>query len=98
MKFFNVLRDRLRALIGREQVIDDIDREMRLHVELQTEANLKSGMTGDEARREANRIFGRAESLRDAAYDVKGGGMLETIAQDIRYGFRIFAKHKGFTS
>jgi putative ABC transport system permease protein len=34
----------------------------------------------------------------DAAYDVKGGGWFETLAQDIRYGARMLAKHKAFTS
>ena len=50
MKWFNILRDRLRALRQRETVIHDIDREMRLHLELQVEANIKAGMSPDEAR------------------------------------------------
>jgi hypothetical protein len=35
MKWFNLFRDRLRALRQRDDVINDIDREMRAHVELQ---------------------------------------------------------------
>ena len=98
MKWFNVLRDRLRALRQRETVISDIDREMRLHVELQTEANIKSGMPPGEAREHAMRSFGNVNRAVDAGYDVKGGGFFETIAQDIRYGVRMLAKHRGFTS
>ena len=45
MKWFNILRDRIRALRQRESVINDIDREMRLHVEMQVEANIKAGMS-----------------------------------------------------
>ena len=50
MKWFNVFRDRMRALRGRDTVINDIDREMRSHLDLQTDANIKAGMTPAEAR------------------------------------------------
>src|ERR1044072_5086006 len=98
MKWYNLLRDRLRALIGRETIIDDIDRELRLHVNLQTDANLAAGMSPDEARREALRTFGNVNKIRDTAYDVKGGGLLETLSQDIRYGSRVLMKHTTFTT
>jgi putative ABC transport system permease protein len=97
MKWFNLLRDRLRALFGRETVIEDIDRELGLHVDLQTDANIAAGMSPDEARREALRSFGNLPKIRDAAYDVKGGGFFETLSQDIRYGARVLTKHKTFT-
>jgi putative ABC transport system permease protein len=98
MKWFNLLRDRIRALRQRETVIQDIDREMRLHLELQVEANINSGMSPEEAREKAMRSFGNVNRAVDAAYDVKGGGLFETLAQDIRYGLRMLAKHKAFTS
>jgi len=98
MKLYNLLRDRLRALAGREKVIDDIDREMRLHVDLQTDANIAAGMSPDEARQEALRTFGNVNKIRDTAYDVRGGGLLETLSQDIRYGARVLIKHRTFTT
>ena len=98
MKWFNILRDRIRALRQRETVIHDIDREMRLHLELQVEANIKAGMSPDEAREKAMRGFGNVNRAVDAAYDVKGGGLFETLIQDIRYGVRMLAKHKAFTA
>lgn len=98
MKWFNILRDRLRALKQRETVIGEIDREMRSHFELQTEANIRAGMSPEEAREKAMRSFGNVNRAVDAAYDVKGGGIFETLAQDVRYGMRMLAKHKAFTS
>src|SRR5215510_8754953 len=98
MKWFRILRDRIRALRQREAVIDDIDREMRAHLELQVEANIRAGMSPEEARERAMRSFGNVNRAVDAAYDVKGGGLFETLAQDIRYGVRMLAKHKSFTS
>ncbi|HEU4871736.1 MAG TPA: ABC transporter permease, partial [Pyrinomonadaceae bacterium] len=98
MKWFNVLRDRIRALRQRETVINDIDREMRSHLELQVEANVRAGMSPDEARAQALRSFGNVNKAVDAAYDVKGGGFLESLTQDVRYGVRMLAKHKAFTA
>ena len=96
MRWFNVLRDRIRALRQRETVINDIDREMRSHLELQVEANVRAGMSPRRGA-EALRSFGNVNKAVDAAYDVKGGGLLESLTQDVRYGVRMLAKHKAFT-
>jgi putative ABC transport system permease protein len=98
MRWLNIFSARLRALLGREAVIRDIDEEMRLHVEMETEANVERGMSKGEARRAALRSFGNFDSIRDMAYGVRGGGMMETLLQDIRYGARVLAKHRGFTA
>ena len=97
MKWLNLFRDRIRALHGRDQVIEEIDRELRLHVEMQTEANIASGMDPVQAREEAARSFGQMMNIRDDAYDVRGGGFIETLMQDVRYGTRVLTKHRGFT-
>ncbi|HWS52486.1 MAG TPA: ABC transporter permease [Pyrinomonadaceae bacterium] len=98
MRGFNVLKSRLRALFGRESVLRDIDEELRAHVEMEEAANLARGMTPAEARRAALRSFGNLGSIRDAAYEIRGGGMLETLWQDLRYGVRALAKHRGFAA
>ena len=98
MRWLNILAARLRALLGRESVISDIDEELRLHVELETEANVLRGMSPGDARRAALRSFGNFDSVRDTAYEVRGGGLMETFLQDVRYGARVLAKNKGFTA
>jgi putative ABC transport system permease protein len=98
MRWFNVLSARVRALFRREAVINDIAEELRLHIEMETEANIRRGMSHEDARREALRLFGNPGSIKDAAYQVRGGGMLEALLQDIRYGARVLVKHKGFTA
>jgi hypothetical protein len=70
---------------------------MRSHVEMETEANIGRGMRPEEARLAAIRSFGNFGLMRDLVYDVRGGGMLETLWQDLRYGVRMLLKHPGFT-
>lgn len=97
MNWLNVLMARLRALRRRDQVIDDIDEELRSHLEMEAEANRERGMTPEEARLSAAKSFGNVNSIRDLAYEVRGGGFMETVWQDLRYSARMLLKHRAFT-
>ncbi len=98
MRWFNIFAARLRALRHRERVIHDIDAEFDAHVEMETRANIERGMAAPDARRAALRSFGNFGSVRDVAYEVKGGGMLETLIQDVKYALRGLARQKTFTA
>ena len=97
MKWLNTLVARVRALLRRDEVLRDIDEELRSHIEMETEANRELGMTPDEARLSATKSFGNVGSIRDLAYEVRGGGLMETFWQDLRYSGRMLLKHPGFT-
>jgi predicted permease len=96
-RLVNVLLARLRALFRREAVLQDIDKELRFHVEMETQANVERGLTQEEARAFALRSFGNFARVRDAAFEIRGGGMLETLWQDLCYGVRMLSKSRGFT-
>ncbi|HEY6400201.1 MAG TPA: ABC transporter permease, partial [Blastocatellia bacterium] len=91
--FFN----RLRALWRPDDIHDEISEEMRFHIELRAEENVRRGMTPEEARRKAEQQFGRLDRIKEEGYDVRGGRWLEATWQDFRYGARMLVKHPGFT-
>ena len=98
MRSLRILRDRLRALWRPDRVYDEIAEEFRVHVEMRARDNERGGMSADDARRDAERRFGSVARIGDIAYDVRGGGWLETLWQDIRYGTRVLAKQKIFSA
>src|SRR5688500_12817600 len=98
MSLFKVISARLHGLLRREAVIGDIDEEMRLHLQMVVEENVERGMPPEEARRAALRSFGNFDKVRDRAWEVRGGGVIEAFLQDIRYGARLLARNKGFTT
>jgi putative ABC transport system permease protein len=89
---------RVRALLRSESIHREIDEEMRFHIDMRAEDNERAGMTPGEARREAERRFGRLTSMKEQGYEVRGGRWLETFWRDCRYGARSLRKSRAFTA
>jgi putative ABC transport system permease protein len=89
--------NRLRAFFRKEPLDSDLDREMAAHLEFAIEENLRSGMTEEEARRQALIRFGGVEQAKEKHREARGLPALEILFQDLRYAFRTLGRDRAFT-
>src|SRR5580658_3938941 len=89
---------RVRSLFRRETVESEMEEELGLHSERQLEKYLKTGMSRDEALRRARMEFGGLEQVKEDCRDARGVSLVETLAQDLRYGWRTLLKSPGFAA
>jgi hypothetical protein len=92
----NIVR-RLRFYLRREEFERELEEEMRLHREMKREENLASGMTPEEARRAADRGFGRTSRLMEESREAWSLALLDSLTQDLRLGLRALRLRPGFT-
>jgi len=87
-----------RTVFRKQELDADMDEEMRSHIELQTQENMKEGMNLEEARYAALRGFGRVDAIKERVRDERGMRWLEDFMQDIRFGLRMLRKNGAFTA
>src|SRR5438105_159357 len=91
------IRYRLRALFSRASVEQELDDELRFHVEHEAEKYERQGMSHDAALRRAHLEFGGVEQMKEASRDMRGTAPLESIVRDLRYAIRSLTSRPAFT-
>lgn len=97
MSWATVVAARLRGLFEHKRVERELDEEVRFHLEMQIEDNLKAGMNPAAARYAALRSFGALERMKETYLERRTFAPVETTAQDLRYAVRTLLKSPGFT-
>ena len=89
---------RLRSLLRRNRVEDDLADEMRFHLEERARELMARGMTAREAHDAALRAFGGVEQRKEECRDARGVGLIEDALVDIRYALRGMRRAPAFTA
>jgi predicted permease len=76
----------MRAITARREIDNELTREMRFHLDMEVEKNLRSGMAPDEARRRALVDFGGVQRFREEVTDERGG--MSGLNLDVRHFLR----------
>ena len=96
----------LRSLLGWRSAADDVQEEMRLHVELRARELMARGSSADEAWRRAQREVGKPDAVVHVVAGLAGSTdrrsaivqRSEELQQDVRLALRSFRRHPAFTA
>ena len=92
----NTFFHRLRGLFAKSRSEVQLDEELRSHLELLIEENLRKGMSPEEAHYAARREFGGVEQTKELYREQRGLPFLDALLQDLRVALRGFRNRPAF--
>lgn len=81
----------------RSAIADDMDEELRSHIQHRADDLERSGLNRAEAERRARIEFGGYERYKEESHEALGGNLIETAVHDVRLSLRTLRKSPGFT-
>jgi putative ABC transport system permease protein len=98
VRAWHIVRSRLRSLVFRGGRESDLHEELQFHLERETERLQASGLSREDARLQALRLFGGVEQIKEASRDARGTAAFEALARDTRYAVRRLVRDWRFTT
>ena len=89
---------RLVPYLGRGQADEDLQEELRLHLELEHERQRDAGVPEHDAYRAARRRLGNGTLIRERTRDVWGWRWLDDLVRDVRHAVRGLRRSPGFAA
>jgi len=89
---------RLTASVTRRRDDERLREDLEDHIALQTDANVRAGMSAGEARRQAVLALGPVAAIREDCHDEQRLPSLEHLLQDVRMALRRMRQAPGFSA
>lgn len=98
MRLLDAIRARATALIHRSSMSEEIEEELRAHIQHRANDLERGGLTRAAAERQARVEFGGFEHYREESHAAMGWYCAQTLLRDIRFGLRMLRKSHAFTA
>src|SRR5215813_5468244 len=82
----------------KEALEQEFDRELRFHIEELIDKNIASGMSRDEARRQAILEFGGKEQVAEQLREVHEIPVIEILGRNLKFALRLMVKSPLFSA
>src|SRR4030088_1729193 len=98
MRVVASLRSVVSALFHRSRFDNEMEEELRAHIQDRANDLERSGVPRAESERRARIEFGGYEKYKEEIREAQGTHFLETLMKDLRFGWRMLRKSPGFTA
>jgi predicted permease len=97
MSLLSQIKSTFRSLFRKQKLDRDLDAELHSYEDLLTDRKVGEGMEPEQARRTARLEMGGIEQVKEHVRERRVGAAIDTLAQDIRHGFRSLRTNTGLS-